>query len=809
MDLTRYLDVPDAQLQQYFPGEDIAKLKEAIRNAGKSEPSSKPVTQTIKINPATGEQEVTIKGSAQDLSAANPLTPTVAAPVIPQAYNQFTAQMESGNRPDIGYHDPSRSTAYGKYGITAPQYQEIQQQNPQFANRPITSLSQQEQDAANMASRDVYARQLIAKGIDPTEENIRMAHLLGAGGTRQYLNTGTFNQAAIDANRGEENLRRMVEQRRAGPVAPQPQARPQTMIAGQPSSDVGLTPTEQAMANQARTPGFNPAEPAPTWMDMTIANQGDPKKLYAMVADPNLPPEVQDAAKQRALSYDQQEQEKIKTTQNLQGFVQGDPRATSEVMKAIRQKSEEGSYVKAVLYSQLGLGELARQEQAKLSSGTFSKAILDGKPYMIETKNGAITRAWDAKGTAQGDEILAKINAASTPQGTAQFSQTGEIHVVPGTGDQVVKVFSNITGQPQWQSVKTGQVYKGQANPVPQSIYTTMAKEDYRLITDLKKKHGGNVLDALRDYQIEKGPLTAENRAVFMDLYGMGQAQPGQPGPGVTMPNVQIPPPGQGQAPMGTGQVPTTPGVPPQARPPAGPAPAPVAQGPVAPAAPQARPPAGPAPVVPGQPAPVAQDLTRPIGEIKRQGAIEETAGKKEAEITAEDRAKIKTNFGAIKENVDQIENLGQQLINHPGFSVSVGASAQPGFQFIPGTDKAGFYELFTQVQGKAFQQAIETLRGTGAISDYEAKSATAAVTRMSLAQNEKEFIKAKHEFVSQMKRYADRAAGKIGEAPIYGEKTMSEQAKENAAAKEWLKKNPKDPQAEAVRAKLRERGEL
>jgi hypothetical protein len=211
---------------------------------------------------------------------------------------------------------------------------------------------------------------------------------------------------------------------------------------------------------------------------------------------------------------------------------------------------------------------------------------------------------------------------------------------------------------------------------------------------------------------------------------------------------------------------------------------------------------------MPGRPQP-GVDLTQPIGEIKRQGAIDEAAGKKEAEIVSEDRAKIRTNFGQIKENVDQIENLGKELVNHPGFSVSVGASAQPGFQFVPGSDKASFYALFEQVQGKAFQQAVETLRGTGAISDYEAKSATAAITRMSLSQNEQEFIKAKHEFVSQMKRYADRSATKIGEAPIYGEKTMSEQAKENKAAKDWLKKNANDPQAGAVRAKLRERGEL
>lgn len=40
----------------------------------------KPVTQTIKTDPVTGQQTMTISGSPQDLSAANPFTPTVAMP---------------------------------------------------------------------------------------------------------------------------------------------------------------------------------------------------------------------------------------------------------------------------------------------------------------------------------------------------------------------------------------------------------------------------------------------------------------------------------------------------------------------------------------------------------------------------------------------------------------------------------------------------------------------------------------------------------------------------------------------------------
>lgn len=605
MDLTRYLDVPDALLQQQFPGVDIAQLKEQIRLSQQSQTSSKPVTQTIKTDPATGQQEITIKGSPQDLSAANPMTPTVSGPAIPQAYNEFTARMESGANPNIGYHDQSKSSAYGTYGITQPQYQEIQRQNPQFANRPITSLSPQEQGQANMTSRDVYARQLQAKGLDPSEENIRMAHLLGAGGTNQYLRDGTFNQAAIDANRGEENLRRMVEQRRAGPVAPQPQGRPQTMIAGQPSSDVGLTPTEQAIAQQARTPGFNPAEPAPSWMDMTIANQNDPKRMYAMVGDPNLPPGVQDAAKQRALGFDQQEQQKIETQKMLQGFAQGDPKATSDVMKAIRQKSESGSYVKAVLYSQLGLRELAAGEQAKLSSGTFSKAIMDGQPYMTETKNGAIIRAWDAKGTPAGDDALARINAAGTPQGTAQYGFTGGVGVVNENGQtyEVRQRTNNITGNVENVYVtgpKRGQIYSGEALPMDKSVMTAASKMDYGVISKYRERFGTDAIAALSQMQKDRGPMTQPEQEEFLNRYqfmtppaGIGRPGQGQPQP----PPVQTAPV-QGVPTVPTvPQRPVAPTAPPQAQmppPPPGARPAPAQ--PVSPQQAAAQPPAAPPP---------------------------------------------------------------------------------------------------------------------------------------------------------------------------------------------------------------------
>ena len=62
-----------------------------------------PVKQTITTDPVTGEQKIKIEGSAQDLSADNPLTPTLAQPKMPldqQKINELTQ-----------YRQPPQATA--------------------------------------------------------------------------------------------------------------------------------------------------------------------------------------------------------------------------------------------------------------------------------------------------------------------------------------------------------------------------------------------------------------------------------------------------------------------------------------------------------------------------------------------------------------------------------------------------------------------------------------------------------------------------------------------------------------------------
>ena len=81
----------------------------------------------------------------------------------------------------------------------------------------------------------------------------------------------------------------------------------------------------------------------------------------------------------------------------------------------------------------------------------------------------------------------------------------------------------------------------------------------------------------------------------------------------------------------------------------------------------------------------------------------------------------------------------------HPGFENAVGTGI--GLRFIPGTDASDFQERFREVTSGAFLEAFESLRGGGSITEKEGEKATAAKTRMSLAQSETEFVTAAREY--------------------------------------------------------------
>lgn len=128
--------------------------------------------------------------------------------------------------------------------------------------------------------------------------------------------------------------------------------------------------------------------------------------------------------------------------------------------------------------------------------------------------------------------------------------------------------------------------------------------------------------------------------------------------------------------------------------------------------------------------------------------------------------------LSTAKEGIRKVDDL----LKAPGFSDAVGATWKPGARFVPGTDAADFMARLDEIKGGAFMQAFNTLKGGGAISEKEGEKATAAITRMSTAQSEKEFKLAAEEFKGVLKQgiiNAEAKAGKAGKSAATGGGTI------------------------------------
>ena len=97
----------------------------------------------------------------------------------------------------------------------------------------------------------------------------------------------------------------------------------------------------------------------------------------------------------------------------------------------------------------------------------------------------------------------------------------------------------------------------------------------------------------------------------------------------------------------------------------------------------------------------------------------------------------------------------------HPGFKAAVGASSL--VPTMPGSKAADFEARLAEIQGGAFLEAYNTLRGGGSITEVEGQKATQAITRMSTAQSEKEFIDAARDFQNVIRTGIKRSKEKLG----------------------------------------------
>ena len=89
----------------------------------------------------------------------------------------------------------------------------------------------------------------------------------------------------------------------------------------------------------------------------------------------------------------------------------------------------------------------------------------------------------------------------------------------------------------------------------------------------------------------------------------------------------------------------------------------------------------------------------------------------------------------------DQSIALIDELATDPNLEWAIGmAGVAPP---IPGTPQAGVVSRIDQLQGRAFLEAFESLKGGGQITEVEGRKATEAIARLNRVQNKQDFLQA------------------------------------------------------------------
>ena len=486
-----------ADVGEMFTDPQAAVEKRLGMTGGAVDTEPTPVKQTITTDPTTGEQKMKIEGSVRDLSAANSLTPTVTGPAVPTAM-------------------PPAAAPQAAPQMAAPQ--------PRPMPTPVPA-------------------QLPAAGpINPNAPRPEIGQVPTPGPGVQV----------------------------AGPATAVP---PTTMAAapagGQTPAAVAAAPGASVAQIAQAAPAAAPAAPAePSWVGAANAAGSDFGKLVDVAAKF---PEAR-AAIQVKLQGVVEEQRKAQEAQRIVEAAQaGDPKAMNKLEQALRptrgREREEVTttdYLKAYMYARLGLNDLSAEVQAKIAGRDtkFGQIQLGNSTWSIETnaKTGEIVRAKDDEGNIATPNTLNKLSAAGQKFGTQAFGFTGEPGIVreaDGTTAEVRQRTNSITGKIEniyVTGTKAGEVYTGTQVPQAKSVSTAAAKTDYNLAADLYKKHSGNVLDMIKEYEMIKGPMTDEGRGQFMRQYGYGTTVPtagqatGMAAPGAAAPTaptaVQPPRPG-------------------------------------------------------------------------------------------------------------------------------------------------------------------------------------------------------------------------------------------------------------------------
>ena len=412
---------------------------------------------------------VTAPAVPQTAPEAAPLsTMPVTAPAVPQDYNASIAQQESGGNANIGYHDRNKSSAFGPYGMTAGAYQDARKVNPSLP-ADITQANPQQLTQAQDAYTQQNAKYLQAYGIQPDNNTLGAAHVIGAKGLSDYqtkkdeFGRPYLSPAAQAANGGYDKLAAIVNGRLGGQAAPASgAAQQQTAPPTGPATpyDMGeMAGVDQAVAQRAAANAGQP-QISQAQQDAAMAaemerqrhyedlNSGDPKRLLGLVENPDK--SISTAASGQLADIFKDKKLQDYAQNHVEGML-----AKGQIPDPNKQKGEEGSYIKAYLFKRLGLTDLASQEQEKISPNKQHMPVMvgDQRYSAVYSKDGQLLSAKDETGKPADEATLNKIaaNAFATKGAT-----TGQTMMKDADGNIWSHTTTPGTNQIVWTNQSTG-----------------------------------------------------------------------------------------------------------------------------------------------------------------------------------------------------------------------------------------------------------------------------------------------------------------------------------------------------------------
>ena len=469
------------RLDTAFPGTETEEdRRKRLAKEAADRANAEVQTQTVKTY-ADGSREQTVTqqippqqpAPAPQQPAPVQQAPQPVAPVTPPAQPQSTfnrmIQAESGGQQYNSQGGVLTSPA-GAQGMA--QIMPATAANPGFGVAPATPQEIATPEG-NRAFGERYYQGLL-KHFGGDETKAIAAYNAGPGRVQQN----------IQANGGQLNVAQLPQETQGylkkvqGPAVPgQPGTQP--MIAGNVSSDVGLTPTEQAIKQQNAG--------VATYYERFDRDRNNPTALYALSQDKNAPADVRKAALDEHLhQLTTVKRESEAQDRADRALASGN---TSDFAKMMTSKGEEGSYIKAYLFSRLGLNELAKEEQMKIAGPKFTPQVdATGARAMIAyDPNNVPVKGYAEDGRALSKDELAKFGAGGV--GLAKAETGAQIYYNPNQptgarfaytrtpqGGYFTEVGTQRRATPQEAATLTPM---GVAGPLEQQAATAYARSGY------------------------------------------------------------------------------------------------------------------------------------------------------------------------------------------------------------------------------------------------------------------------------------------------------------------------------------------